>query len=167
MTSRLSLSTSLGVVIPFSPLPGPVVRVPMPAGLVERTLRTMRSLASDISQLQTIASPATSRARNDGSDASGGGTPDDPNDGSGGAPDEAAEPATQISMEQLVRDHADAVYRVALSITNDAMLAEDISQDALIKAWQSLSRYRGDAPLRHQILRITHNIVISTLRRGH
>ncbi len=166
MTTHLSLSTSLGVVMPRSPLLGPVVRVPMPAGLIERTLRTMRSLPSDIPQLQTIASPAASRVRNGGSDAGGGDTPDDPNDGSGGAPDEAAEPATQISMEQLVRDHADAVYRVALSITNNAVLAEDISQDALIKAWQSLHSYRGDAPLRHWILRITHNIAISTLRRS-
>lgn len=70
-----------------------------------------------------------------------------------------------LSMEQMVRDHADAVYRVALSITRDSMLAEDASQDALIKAWQALPSFRGDAPLRNWILRITHNTAISLLRK--
>lgn len=64
-------------------------------------------------------------------------------------------------MEELVNDHADAVYRVALSVTRDPMLAEDASQDALIRAWQALPNYRGDSPLRHWVLRIAHNASIS------
>lgn len=83
---------------------------------------------------------------------------------------DAAQPVTvlpeaSLTMEQLVRDHADAVYRVALSITRDPSLAEDASQDALIKAWEALPSYRGEAPLRHWILRITHNVSISLLRK--
>lgn len=70
-----------------------------------------------------------------------------------------------LSMEELVREHADAVYRVALSVTRDPTLAEDASQDALIKAWQALPSFRGDAPLRNWILRITHNTAISLLRK--
>lgn len=70
-----------------------------------------------------------------------------------------------MTMEELVEQHADAVYRVALSVTRDPVLAEDASQDALIKAWQALPSFRGDAPLRHWILRITHNVSISLLRK--
>ena len=44
-------------------------------------------------------------------------------------------------------------------------MAEDASQDTLIKAWQALPSYRGDAPIRHWILRIAHNVSISLLRR--
>ena len=43
------------------------------------------------------------------------------------------EPAEQLAA--LTRRHADAVYRVALSVTRNADLAEDVSQDALLKAW--------------------------------
>lgn len=73
------------------------------------------------------------------------------------------DPADQLAA--LTRRHADAVYRVALSVTRDADLAEDVSQDALLKAWQALPTYRGDAPLKNWLLRITHNTAISALRR--
>jgi len=74
-------------------------------------------------------------------------------------------PEASLSMEQLVHDHADAVYRVALSVTRNPVLAEDASQDTMIKAWQSLPSYRGDAPLRHWILRIAHNTSVSLVRK--
>jgi DNA-directed RNA polymerase specialized sigma24 family protein len=38
-------------------------------------------------------------------------------------------------LETLVRDHLDAVYRVAFSVVRDSALAEDVSQDAILKAW--------------------------------
>lgn len=70
-----------------------------------------------------------------------------------------------IDVADLVTEHADAVFRVAMSVTRDTALAEDVSQDALIKAWQALPSYRGEAPLRNWILRITHNTAVSALRR--
>lgn len=74
------------------------------------------------------------------------------------------DPST-ISVDDLVIEHGDAVYRVAYSVTRDASMAEDVSQDALLKAWQALDSFRGDAPLRNWILRITHNTAISALRK--
>ena len=68
-------------------------------------------------------------------------------------------------MSELIAEHSDAVFRVAMSVTRDSALAEDVSQDALIKAWQALPTYRGEAPLRNWILRITHNTAVSALRR--
>ena len=73
------------------------------------------------------------------------------------------DPADQLAA--LTRRHADAVYRVALSVTRNPDLAEDVAQDALLKAWQALPSYRGDAPLKNWLLRITHNTAISALRR--
>ena len=72
---------------------------------------------------------------------------------------------TDRTLEQLMVDHADAVYRVALSVTRNPHLAEDVAQDALLKAWQALPTFRGESPLRNWILRITHNTAISTLRK--
>lgn len=68
-------------------------------------------------------------------------------------------------LEALVRDHLDAVYRVAYSVVRDAALAEDVSQDAILKAWTALPTFRGESTLRSWLLRITHNTAISTLRK--
>ena len=68
-------------------------------------------------------------------------------------------------LEQLVREHLDAVYRVAFSVVRDAALAEDVSQDAILKAWHAQPTFRGESSLRSWLLRITHNTAISTLRR--
>ena len=68
-------------------------------------------------------------------------------------------------LEALVRDHLDSVYRVAFSVVRDSALAEDVSQDAILKAWNALPNFRGDSSLRSWLLRITHNTAISTLRK--
>lgn len=74
-------------------------------------------------------------------------------------------PIVDLDISELVAEHSDAVFRVAMSVTRDSALAEDVSQDAIIKAWQALPTYRGEAPLRNWILRITHNTAVSALRK--
>lgn len=68
-------------------------------------------------------------------------------------------------LERLVAEHGEAVYRVARSVVGDPVAAEDVAQEALLKAWQALPTYRGEAPLRSWLLRITHNTAVSALRR--
>lgn len=58
-----------------------------------------------------------------------------------------------------------AMYRVAIAVVRDPALAEDVVQDSLIKIWDGLPSFRGDAPLKNWVLRITHNTAVSTLRR--
>ena len=67
-------------------------------------------------------------------------------------------------LHRLVVDHGDAVYRLALSIVRDSALAEDIAQEALVKAWLALPTLRTPSSVRSWILRITHNTSISMLR---
>ncbi len=74
-------------------------------------------------------------------------------------------PVDDVGLEELMITHAEAAYRVALSVTRDPDLAEDVTQDAMLKAWQALPTFRGDSPLRNWVLRITHNTAISALRR--
>lgn len=71
----------------------------------------------------------------------------------------------EAMLDRLVVEHAPSCYRVALSIVRDPALAEDVVQEALVKAWLGSDTYRGEAPLRHWILRITHNTAVSALRR--
>ena len=68
-------------------------------------------------------------------------------------------------LEAIVAAHGKSMYRVALSIVRDPSLAEDVVQDALTRVWLNLDSYRGDAPIGHWILRITHNAAVSMLRR--
>ncbi len=74
-------------------------------------------------------------------------------------------PRIDRDLAALIDEHAEAVFRVANGILRNPSLAEDAVQETLIKAWQSLPRFRGDASLRSWVLRIAHNTAISMLRR--
>ena len=68
-------------------------------------------------------------------------------------------------LARLIADFGPAIYRVARSVVRDPGLAEDAVPDTLLKAWQHLAGYRGDAPLSHWVLRIAHNTAVSSLRK--
>lgn len=133
-------------------------QVHAPASLVFNTLHLMRGLAS---AAETDASATPDVDTGHAGDHTGDSAGDEPTPAQRSGPFDA----DVVSMEELIHEHSDAVYRVALSVTRDPMLAEDVSQDALIKAWQALPSFRGDAPLRNWILRITHNTAVSALRK--
>ncbi len=67
-------------------------------------------------------------------------------------------------LRRLVVDHGDAVYRLAVSVVRDRALAEDVAQEALVKAWLALPSLRDPSAARSWLLRITHNTAVSTLR---
>ncbi len=64
----------------------------------------------------------------------------------------------------LVERHSDVVYRVAARIVGPDE-ADDVSQDALIRAFHRLDQYRGDSPFRSWLLRITHNAALDSLAK--
>lgn len=61
------------------------------------------------------------------------------------------------AFEQLVDPYREIAFRVAYLITRNRDDAEDAAQDALVKAWRSLRRFRAGAPLRPWLLRIVAN----------
>ena len=61
------------------------------------------------------------------------------------------------AYEDLVRPHQEIACRVAYIITGNSADAEDATQDALVKAWRALGRFRADEPLRPWLLRIVAN----------
>jgi RNA polymerase sigma-70 factor (ECF subfamily) len=61
------------------------------------------------------------------------------------------------AYEELVRPHQEIAFRVAYVIARNAADAEDATQDALVKAWRALGRFRADEPLRPWLLRIVAN----------
>jgi RNA polymerase sigma-70 factor (ECF subfamily) len=68
------------------------------------------------------------------------------------------------AFEHLVGRHRPVVIRVAARIVGSDE-AEDVSQDAFLRAFHRLDRFRGDAPFRSWLLRITHNAALDHLAR--
>ena len=52
-----------------------------------------------------------------------------------------------LAFEQLIRPHLDSIRRFALSFAKNAVDADDLAQDALIKAFRSFHTYDGAAAL--------------------
>ena len=57
----------------------------------------------------------------------------------------------------LVRAHSDIAFRTAMLITQDAAEAEDAAQDAFVKAWRALGKFREGEPFRPWLLTIVAN----------
>jgi RNA polymerase sigma-70 factor (ECF subfamily) len=68
------------------------------------------------------------------------------------------------AFETLVARHSDVVFRVAARIVGRDD-APDVSQDAFLRAYHRLDRFRGTAPFRSWLLQITQNVALDYLAR--
>ena len=69
------------------------------------------------------------------------------------------------AFDQLVVRHQSAVYRAALAALRVAEDAEEVAQDAFVKAWSNLARFRGDSSFKTWLLTIAWNQAMSRRRR--
>ncbi len=63
------------------------------------------------------------------------------------------------AFEELVDRHRAVVYRVAARVVGREE-AEDVAQDAFLRAFHRLGGFRGDAAFRAWLLQITHNAAV-------
>lgn len=63
----------------------------------------------------------------------------------------------QAAYGALVDAFADVAFRTAYLITGDATEAEDAAQEAFVKAYRALDRFREGSPFRPWMLRIVGN----------
>jgi RNA polymerase sigma-70 factor, ECF subfamily len=68
------------------------------------------------------------------------------------------------AFESVVERHREVVFRVAARIVGRDN-ADDVSQDAFLRAFHRLGRFRGDASFRAWLLQITHNAAVDHLSR--
>lgn len=78
---------------------------------------------------------------------------------------EAGRSGDDAALGALVRRHHDSAFRVAVSLVNDDDLAQDVVQDAFMKAFRALAGFRGDSSFRTWLLTITANEARGALRR--
>ncbi len=68
------------------------------------------------------------------------------------------------SFEELVRSYQHMAVRTALVILRDGAEAQDAAQEAFVKAYRALGRFRAGASFRPWLLRIVANEAISRRR---
>lgn len=65
----------------------------------------------------------------------------------------------------LVHAHGQLVYNLALRTLGDPQEAEDMAQEAFVRAWQSLDSFRGEARFSTWLYRIVTNLCYNRLPR--
>src|SRR5436305_14845516 len=67
--------------------------------------------------------------------------------GSGPAPGRSSPGAGHVAeFNRLIVPHLDGAYNLARYLTRDATLAEDVVQDAMVRAFRAFPQFRGGSP---------------------
>lgn len=74
---------------------------------------------------------------------------------------QAAAAGDREAFDELVRKYQAPIVGLARSLTAGSADAEDIAQEVFVRAWRSLSGFRGDSAFRTWLHRIALNVVHS------
>lgn len=69
------------------------------------------------------------------------------------------------AFEHLVRLHQDRIFNLAYRITGNHEDAADAAQEAFVRAYQALPRFRADAAFGTWLYRIATNVALDLVRR--
>ena len=61
------------------------------------------------------------------------------------------------AFEELVKRHQELVFSLSFKLTGNRELANDVAQEAFIRAWTAIGKFRGDSTFGTWIYRITVN----------
>lgn len=66
---------------------------------------------------------------------------------------------------ELIRRHQDFVFGAALRVVRNPVLAQDVAQDAFVRAYKALPDFRGQAAVRSWLYRIATNLALNAVQR--
>lgn len=69
------------------------------------------------------------------------------------------------AFEDLVRAYQADVWRFAYHFTHDRAMADDVTQDAFLRAFRFLKSFRGDSRFTSWLFRIARNCAMDALRQ--
>ncbi|NWF83406.1 MAG: sigma-70 family RNA polymerase sigma factor [Bryobacteraceae bacterium] len=78
---------------------------------------------------------------------------------------ERAQAGGREAFDELAQIYSARMYRMAMRITGNESEAEDAVQQALLGAFQNLSRFRGDSAFSTWVTRITMNEALGIVRK--
>jgi RNA polymerase sigma-70 factor, ECF subfamily len=77
-----------------------------------------------------------------------------------------AQAGNHVAFEKLVQSHDQAVLRLVFRITRSQNDIEDIYQDALLKVYRNIDRFRLESTFSTWIYRIVTNVCLDHLRKN-
>ena len=77
----------------------------------------------------------------------------------------ASQDGDVAAFGELVKRYDRKLFRIARHVTQNSQDAEEVVQDAFLKAFQHLSRFRGDSKFSTWLIRITLNQALMRLRQ--
>lgn len=69
------------------------------------------------------------------------------------------------AFSELVRLHRIGVVNVVYRMCGDAQLAQDMAQEAFLRAWKNLHSYKPKSPFKNWLYRIATNAAMDEIRR--
>ena len=77
---------------------------------------------------------------------------------------ERAKSGDVAAFEELYHENIGRIYALCLRMTRNKTQAEDLAQEAFIRAWQKLNSFRGDSAFSTWLHRLTVNLVLTALK---
>jgi len=78
---------------------------------------------------------------------------------------ERARQGDRSAFGQLVDEYKDKIYNYVARMLNDPYEAEDVTQEAFLRAYRSLPRFRGASSFHTWLYRIASNLAIDVVRK--
>ncbi|HEX9188300.1 MAG TPA: RNA polymerase sigma factor [Vicinamibacteria bacterium] len=69
-----------------------------------------------------------------------------------------------LAFERLYRENERKVFALCLRLSSDAALAEELTQEAFVRAWRKLDGFRGDSAFSSWLYPIAVNVALSERR---
>ena len=76
----------------------------------------------------------------------------------------AAQGGSVQAFESLYHAHVGRIYALCLRLSADPGLAEELTQDVFVRAWEKLSTFRGDSAFGTWLHRLAVNVVLGRRR---
>jgi RNA polymerase sigma-70 factor (ECF subfamily) len=77
---------------------------------------------------------------------------------------QAARDGDVAAFEALYREHVGRVHALCVRMTGDPREAESLAQEAFVRAWERLDRFRGESSFATWLHHVTVNVVVSSRR---
>jgi RNA polymerase sigma-70 factor (ECF subfamily) len=78
----------------------------------------------------------------------------------------AARRGDQRAFETLVRAYQGDIWRLCFHLVGNASAADDVTQDAFVRAYRFMHRYRGDSKFSTWLFSIARNCALDEIRRN-
>lgn len=82
-----------------------------------------------------------------------------------GSPAQLATSRDRAAERALYEQHVDRIYRLALRMTGNPSIAEDLTQDVFVRAFDRLHQFRGDSGIGTWLHRVAISVILNAVKK--